>query len=331
VWAWIAWRQASTARARAALIGIPALVALIVFAPWAIRDWIAFGSPLPGQALANALSLRGTDIFAWSDPPTLARYLAAGPATLIGLRGTGLGHNLGTVLLLLGTPISAIGLVALPWTARGRVLRPLVLFSITTFVLTTLLFPVSSTWGTFQHAAGAIEVLLAISAVLALDGLIERVGRMRGWTRPVAWLGPTLTISAGLLFCLVLLPSEGQSGRDTAARFAALPSALATAGAPLDHEGPVITDAPIWFAEETGHQALALPDESPTSVLDLAKHFGATLLVVQADNGGIWPEAAWTNVPGAPCFAFLPLTPDSYVGEPSPYLGLVVFRIEACP
>ena len=42
------------------------------------RDWLVFGNPLPGQAAANALSVTGFDIFAWSDPPTLARYLAVG-------------------------------------------------------------------------------------------------------------------------------------------------------------------------------------------------------------------------------------------------------------
>jgi len=296
-------------------------VALAVFAPWAVRDWQAFGTPLPGQALVNALSLRGSDIFAWSDPPTVARYLGAGLGTLVGLRVTGLIYNLGTVLLLLGIPISAIGLVALPWTARGALLRPLLLFSILTFALTTLLFPVSTTWGTFQHAAGAIEVLLAISAVLALDAVFERVGRMRGWTRPVAWLGPAMLIAGGLLLSAALLPLDGQNGRGTTARFAALPPALAAAGVPLDAQGPVITDTPIWLAEETGHEALALPDEPPASVLDLAQHFAATLLIVQIDNGSQWPEVAATTADDAPCFMPVPVPALA---------GVAVFRI-ICP
>ena len=336
VWVWLAWHLATTlARspatasrsggsrwaAWARLVGVPAIVALAVFAPWAIRDWLTFGTPLPGQALVNALSLRGSDIFAWSQPANVADYLLAGPGALIALRVTGLEHNLVSVLLLLGTPISAIGLVALPWTARGRVLRPLVLFSVITFLLTTLLFPVSSTWGTFQHAAGAIEVLLAVSAVLALDAVIERVGRIRGWTRPVAWLGPALTVAAGLLLTMVILPTEGDSGRNSAARFEALPPALAAAGVPLSGTGPVITDTPIWLAEETGHEALALPDEPPTSVLDLAHHFGATLLIVQLDNGGQWPEAAGSSAAGASCF--------SPVSVPN-LAGVAVFRI-TCP
>src|SRR5689334_23410314 len=39
-----------------------AVVALLVFLPWALRDWVVFGSPLPGQALTNALFLDGRDV-----------------------------------------------------------------------------------------------------------------------------------------------------------------------------------------------------------------------------------------------------------------------------
>ena len=88
IWLGLVWatRWRSACRCRSAvvsrLIAIPALVAILFYAPWAIRDWIAFGNPLPGQALSNALSLDGSDIFAWQDPPTLSRYLAAGLPTL---------------------------------------------------------------------------------------------------------------------------------------------------------------------------------------------------------------------------------------------------------
>ena len=88
-----------------------------------------FGSPLPGQAVTNALSVTGFDIFAWNDPPTLARYLAVGPARLVEMRVEGLAHNLFNVLLLPGIPISVIGLLALPWQGRDAALRPVVLLS----------------------------------------------------------------------------------------------------------------------------------------------------------------------------------------------------------
>jgi hypothetical protein len=348
VWAIVAWGLAKRSEAAilesgqerppgrrqiwAGLVFIPALVALAIFLPWVIRDWLTFGTPLPGQAISNALSLEGTDIFAWSDPPTLARYLAAGPAKLLELRVTGFTHNVVDVLLLLGIPVSAIGLIALPWTARGRssrTLRPLLLFAIITFVATTLLFPVATTWGTFLHAAGAIAVLLIVSAALILDGLIERLRAHQGWTRPVAWLGPTLTIPAALLFSVTLLPAEGAAARDTQARYAALPAALAAAGMPLDAQaGPIISDFPIWLAESTGHTAIALPNENAASVVALATAFGSTMLIVQANDDGRWPKAASDGEPGSNCFRNVPL--PHLLATTDPLKGVLVYSV-ACP
>ncbi|MBI2763186.1 MAG: hypothetical protein HYX54_05480 [Chloroflexi bacterium] len=305
-----------------------ALPAMLVFGPWAIRDWIAFGSPLPGQALANALSLKGTDIFAWSQPPTIDRYLAAGLPTLAGLRWTGLLHNLISVLLLPGIPIAAIGLVALPGTARAASFRLLVLFAIVTFAITTLLFPVATTWGTFLHASAAIQVLLIISALLVLDALIAAVGRWRDWTRPVAWLGPCLGIGAGVLFTAVLLPTFGRDGDATRDQYAALPAALAAAGVPLTPgDGPVISRFPIWLADTTRVRTLALPDEPPEAVLDLARAFpGTTLVIAAPGNDELWPGIAATDPIGIQCFKPVPL-----VGPPSGVLDdLRVFRI-TCP
>jgi hypothetical protein len=331
-WAVCAWLMAGRRpRAWLGLIAIPAVVSILVFVPWAVRDWLEFGTPLPGQALVNALSLDGRDIFAWQDQPTLARYLDAGVGRLLELRWIGFVHNLVTVLVFLGVPLSVIGLVGLPGTARSASLRPLLLFSILVFAVATLAFPVATTWGTFQHAAGAIHVLLIVASLLAFDRLFAAVSARRGWTRPVAWLGAAFAIAASLLFSAVVLPSEGQTGRRTAARYAALPAALAAAGAPLEAEpGPVITDFPIWFAEETGHRGIALPNEPAASILDLARTFDppARLLVVEASNTGLWPATILAGGPDAACFVPLELPPAA---DGSDVLDdVLAFRIR-CP
>jgi hypothetical protein len=321
------------------LVGFVGLMALLVFAPWAWRDWAVFGNPLPGQALANALSLDGRDIFAWQDRPTLERYLAAGVPTLLEFRWTGFVHNFVSVLLFLGVPLSIVGLIGLPAAWRGQSvpasaavdrptsnpLRPLALFSIITFLVATLVFPVSTTWGTFLHAAGAIHVLLVISALLLLDAVIGWVGRRRGWTRPVAWLGPTFAIAGCLLFSGVLLPGEGVASRDTAARYSALAAALRSPSfaMPIDAEpGPIITDFPIWLAEATRHHTLALPNEGADSVRDLARSFDppARMLVVSEDNGGVWPALIIGGSTGSECFQPLDLPVD----------GVLAYRI-TCP
>ena len=267
-------------------MAVVAVVALAVFAPWMVRDWIEFHNPLPGQALANALSVTGFDIFAWNDPPTLSRYLGEGPARLLEMRVDGIGHNLFTVLLLPGIPAAIVGLVALPWFVRLRSLRPLGVLSVITFAVTSLLFPVSTTWGTYLHAAGPAHVLLIVCALLALDAAIERIGRMRGWTNPVAWLGGALTISGSLLFMVALMPSFGGQSRAIENRYEALTERMAAVGLPPAEQRPIITNFPIWLADATGAPALALPAETPADVLDLAEHFGAELVIVHGDGHG---------------------------------------------
>ena len=311
-WAIVAWFATGITRGGwFRIVAAAAVVAALVFAPWAARDWAVFGSPLPGQAAANAFSVTGFDIFAWNDPPTLSRYLAVGPARLIEMRVEGVTHNLFSVLLLTGLPISLLGLAALPWQGRGRTVRPLVIVGILTFLFTSLVFPVATTWGTFLHASGPVQVLLVISAMLALDAGIARLGARLGWTRPVAWLGPALGIFGSLLFSAALLPTFGAGSRGTAEQYDELGRRLAAAGHPLDAStGPVITDFPIWLSETAKVDALALPDEPPADVLDLASAFpGTRLVVVMGSDHGRWPAVLDGSDAAASCFREIDLGP----------------------
>ena len=329
VWAWLAWRLRDEPRpVRLRLIAVVAVVAVLVFAPWAVRNWVVFGNPLPGQAISNAMSVTGFDIFAWNDRPTLSRYLAVGPAGLLEMRLTGLAHNLFNVLLLLGVPMSLIGLVALPWQGRGRAVRPILLVSLLTFLVTSLLFPVATTWGTFLHAAVPAHVLLLLSGLGALDAGIARLGRRLGWDKPVAWLGPLLAIFASLLFSVALLPSFGGGGRATERQYEVLARQMAATGAPFDDSAPVIHDFPIWLAETERVRSLALPNESPSDVLDLANEFGARWLISTGDDHGAWPAILDGSDPAAACFeeVLLPVPDDP--ADAAAIEAFRVFRIE---
>ena len=326
------WRLPGASRAaRGRLTGVLAIASLAVFVPWAIRDWAVFGSPLPGQAASNALSVTGFDIFAWHDMPTLSRYLDQGPAALIGMRLDGLGHNLVNVLLLFGIPVSAIGLVALPWQARDHVLRPLLLLSLFTFFVTSLVFPVATTWGTFLHASAPVHVLLIVATLGALDALLAAIGRRLGWTRPVAWLGPLLSVSASALFCVALLPSFGTGSADTARLYRVLATQLAAAGMPLDPASPTITDFPIWLAETARTTTLALPDEQPADVLDLASHFGARSIVFAGQDHGRWPAILGLQFgagdPALACFEEVRLPVPADADDAAAIEDVSVFRI----
>jgi hypothetical protein len=340
VWVWLVWRTPAAALgaspwpARVRLVWTVAAVSLAIYTPWMVRNWIEFGNPLPGQAISNALSITGFDIFAWNDQPTLERYLAVGPAALLEMRVVGTLHNLGNVLLLLGLPVSLIGLAALPWQVRDRALRPLLLFSAITFAVTSLLFPVATTWGTFLHAAGPVHVLLLVSALGALDRAIVWIGARRGWHRPVAWLGPFLAVFASAVFSAALMPTFGSGSVATARTYEALAERMAAIGEPFDASGQTvyIHDFPIWLAETARVRTLALPDETLADVLDLAAAFpGTEWLITSRDDHGDWPAVLDGPDPDAACFEEVDLgTP------PDPELaaameGVRLFRIGCGP
>ena len=332
VWAWLAIRRPGSPLAeRLRLIGVVAVVSMAVFAPWALRNWADFGSPLPGQTVSNALSVTGFDIFAWNDPPTLSRYLAVGPARLLEMRVEGLAHNIFNVLVLLGIPLSVLGILALPWQARDRALRPIVLLGGVTFLVTSLAFPVATTWGTFLHAAAPVHVLLVIAALGALDGGLARLGRRLGWTRQVAWLGAVLTVGGSTLFAVALLPTVSRSAVDTARTYDVLARQMAAIGAPFDGSAPVIHDFPIWIAETERVPALALPDETPSDVLDLAETFGAQWLIVGKPDHGDWPAIVDTSTdPALACFTEVALPVPADPEDAATIEGFRVFRL-ACP
>ena len=101
---------------------------------------------------------------------------------------------------------------------------------------------------------------------------------------------------------------------------------MARAGLPLDGASPVITDNPIWLAEATRVQALALPEESPDSVLDLAHHFGARLLIVGSDASREWPGILDRGGTAARCFQPVTLT-DNSGARPAKDSGLATFHV----
>jgi hypothetical protein len=326
-WAALAWwdgREWLDRTARIRRIVVPGAIAIAVFAPWAVRDWLVFGTPLPGQAAANALSVTGFDIFAWRDPPTLARYLVQGPSAIFAAHIDGLLHNLVAVLLVPAIPAGPIGLAALPWAGRARSLRPLLIVALVTFATATLFFPVATQWGTFLHSATPVHVLLLVSCVVALDAGFAALARRMRWERPVTWLATAVVAVVALPVTVVSVASLGTVSHDAAQRYEALAARLD----PFPPAGPVIADSPIWIAEAWRVPALALPDEEPASVLDLARHFGARLVVISGGEHGRWPAVLASGAAEAACFVPVDLTDPGGIGPPSDVLdGTRVYEI----
>jgi hypothetical protein len=290
-----ATRRLTARQLSAALVG-----GLLVTGPWLLRNLLVFGRPLPGQAVDNVLLVSNEQIFAYQAPPSLDAFLAQGPAVIVGNIAEAARHNVVDVLFLPAAPLALFGVIGLAWLlVRHRAvwtsaLGVLAIGGGLTLLATTLLFPVASLWGTFQHAAGPVVVALAVAGVIGLDRTLVEIGRRRGWRNDNAWLAPLLL--ALLVVPLSALQLSGLAGQaaaradqmeGTAAAVLAQPEAAA--GRPT-----LITDRPIWLSEATGLPAIALPAESLASLEALAADFDAALVVV-GDGRGEYPGLLRTD------------------------------------
>ena len=292
---------------------------LVMIGPWLLRNAAVFGTPFPGQALDNALLTSNEQIYAYSGRPTFAEFLGQGPAQLAANIVSGTTHNLVNVLLLLAMPVGLVGLVSVALLMRGRRLPagPLLFLLASggvTFAIASLVFPVASRWGTFQHAAGPFIVGLTVAAVLGADRLVEWVGRKRRWQRANTWLTPLALSLVALLISglqLVQLKRDATSVSDRYAVFAAAIQSLPEAAAPA--RPVVISDHPLWLADATGLPTLALPAEAPDTLLRLAQDQHATLILV-AEGRDPYP-AALRAQPYSACFVERPLPTSAPAGS----------------
>jgi hypothetical protein len=119
------------------------------------------------------------------------------------------------------------------------------------------------------------------------------------------------------------IPAYAAQARSIEASYSALPARFAAMGDPLDPAVPVISDHPIWLAEADRVRALSLPDEPVSSVLEIARTFGARYVVLDGEAGG-WPARLATDL-DAHCL--VPVALPGTGTAPDPFR---VYRV-ACP
>jgi hypothetical protein len=298
---------------------VPALgMALLVVAPWLIRQEFTWQVSPFALTLENAWLVRQTDIFAWTERPTLGTHLALGPGGLASLRIEALTWDLGFVLAT-AFPAALLGLgvlIARPSVARLPALRPLAVAGALTFAVDVVVFPVAGQAGLWAHGAGPVIALLAIIAAIGLDGALARMGALRGWRpvvhplAPVALLPPLIAVSLSVPLAGLAGALEHQRAALTMAQYHALAVATSRWDTP---SGPIVTDHPMWLSVGLAREALALPREGPLAVVTLAAHFDAAALVVR----DVDPEMArllagllaYRNPDGSACFRELPAPP----------------------
>ena len=322
VWYGLIFAALAVARVglRAALpraLAVAALAAVLAAPLW-LRNIAIFGTPLPGQVGESMFLTRNEQIFAYLERPSLDGFLGQGVATIVGNVALAAQHNLVDVLLVPGGAFAAVGLVTLAVSATRRVgslrrlgmspLTALVTGSALTFAATTLLFPVATLWGTFEHAAGPAAVALIIVATIGADAAVARIRSWRSWPRSNSWLAPVGLVALAVPLTFVQVSVAATHAAAEQRTMTGLRQALggALTGAGVVGHPIVISDRPIWLSDALDSPVIALPDEPTGAVLRLARDLGAAAVVV-VEGRGRHPAAL--REPGASgCFVETPLT-----------------------
>ena len=184
----LSWRPTGARLREAARRLWPVFVGgLLVVVPWFGRNLAELGTPMSGQAVDNMFLVENEDIFAFSDPPTAATYLAQGAIEVVRNPFEAVYDGLVNVLSFPPFPVGIVGLLTIlfmwrsPFLRRPTALMAVLISGVLIFLTTSLLFPVATLAGTFMHASGPLLVGLGVVAAIGGDALLARISVIREW------------------------------------------------------------------------------------------------------------------------------------------------------
>jgi hypothetical protein len=292
--AWDRWprqRPAKEDRPRAVGPGLRHLVDLgVAFAliaiPWLVRNYLAFGTPLPTSVVSQAWLTNYVDTFNYLTHPTAGTWLAQPWSVLLDQRIQALARN--SQVLLLGTfPWGVFALPGMWLLRRESSVYPTCIYALLIFVGVAIVFPISAVFGTFYHSFGAVVPFLALAAMRAVQRgaqLLRRRGRL-------AEVASASIVAAVLLLggwqIMQSLTAVTERHLAEKQQFEAAADWLAQNAAPTD---VVMTTQPYTLNYASGHPCIALPgNEPPDSAWQAAQRYGARYLVV-TQRFGLYPE-----------------------------------------
>jgi hypothetical protein len=258
----------------------------LVVAPWLVRNYMTFGTPLPGSALEQAWLSDHVDAFNYLSHPTWQTFLAQPWRAVVDLRVDALRHNANVFLVT----TFAWGLLAVPghWLLRRNwSFFPPLVYSVLLFLVTALVFPTASLTGMFYHSLGAVVPFLALAAVYAVQRGAQFLGRKRrlaGFASAVVTAGLLVLAGAQVHLSLTTVTEQHLADKE---QFEAIAAWLSDNAAP----GVVVmTTQPYTLNYVSGHPAIALPgNEPPDAAWEAAQRYGARYLVITGTHG-LYPQ-----------------------------------------
>jgi hypothetical protein len=258
----------------------------LIATPWLVRNYLAFGTPLPSSLVSQAWLSDYIDNFAFLSQPTLETWLAQTWSVLLDQRIQALAHS-GQVLLQGTFPWGVLALPGIWLLRREASLFPSLVYGLLLVFGLALVFPISSSTGAFYNTVGAVMPFLALAAAYATYRGCQFLGR-RPRVATTIWIVVVVVLVAlAGLQTVVNLPTVSERHLAEKEKFEAAAAWLSQNVAP----GSVImTDETYTLHYASGYPCIALPgNEPPDSAWQAANRYGARYLIVTQDFGP-YPE-----------------------------------------
>jgi len=284
--------------------GVASLAAaLVVLAPWLVRDIAVFGSPFPSAGGHTLWITSYNQQFSIAQDPSLSSYLGWGAGNIIGSKLAAWGELVGRTAVLLG------GIFILPlayglWHERHRrELWPFLAYFVAMFVAMGAIFTFHAPKGAFYHSSLAWLPFAAALAVSNLGPAATAAGRAWPFLRRPAT--HRFLAVAGLMgaFALSLAGSAVLIGQwsDTHARLQAAARFLVGTG---ESSAVVMAYDPAALHYLSGHPGVAPPYDLYPIIGQVVRAYDVRWVVITLSPGetrdplGLWDGAAATDAAG---------------------------------
>lgn len=270
-------REIATAVAHSHLLRVFLLGFLLVATPWLLRTLRH-----PSPALQTAFLTTYDDLFAYGRGLDVASFLDWGLVGIVRSRLMGVSLAVQTLLAVGGliflTPLSVWGWGRLWRSDKRPYLLPLTVYTGLLLIAMSLVFPFPGSRGGLFHAMAALWPWMMALAAFGLDAAIDWTAARRSNWRPAQARRVFGTAAVVMAFALSAWLGLARGRR------AADPAVYARVEALLPATAVVMAgDAPMVHYH-TGLPALSVPNEVPDRVLDAARRYGATHLLLDQNR-----------------------------------------------
>ena len=271
---------------RASRIGWPAALVcagafLLVAAPWVLRQLEVFGSVSPSAASGRILWITEyRDLYSISSPATPASFLAQGIGPLLASRVLGLVNALGLFatqpLLVFLAPFAVLGAW---WRRRDAAFRPWIVYALTLFVASGLVFAVHVPNGTFLHSAVALIPYAYLASLVGIAGVVRAVARRRpSWDAARATRRFSL-MAVGAVVVIAVAGTVLTARGWHRAQDIALAVAAPLADVPADERVMSPDAGAFWYLAQ--RQGVVTPEDPLPVVEDVLRRYGIRWLILE--------------------------------------------------